>query len=96
MKVKGNMQNFYYYSFPMQAVLVTCNDRSGKTNVITIAWHTPISKDPPLYGISVAPKRYSHGLIQKTNEFVINFAPYEIADIVNFCGKNIIYILQIT
>ena len=88
MKVNGNMKNFYYYSFPMQAVLVTCNDRIGKTNVVTIAWHTPISKDPPLYGISAAPNRYSHGLIQKTKEFVINFAPYEIADIVNFCGKN--------
>jgi len=88
MKINGNMQNFYYYSFPMQAVLVTCNNGNGKTNVITIAWHTPISKDPPLYGISVAPNRYSHDLIQKTKEFVINFAPYEIADIVNFCGKN--------
>jgi flavin reductase (DIM6/NTAB) family NADH-FMN oxidoreductase RutF len=88
MKVNGNLQKFYYYAFPMQAVLVTCNDENGKTNVITIAWHTPISKDPPLYGISVAPNRYSHGLIQKTKEFVINFAPYKIADIVNFCGKN--------
>ena len=41
-----------------------------------------------MYGISVSPNRYSHGLIQKTKEFVINFAPYEIADIINFCGKN--------
>jgi flavin reductase (DIM6/NTAB) family NADH-FMN oxidoreductase RutF len=88
MKVNGNLQKFYYYAFPMQAVLVTCNDKNGKTNAITIAWHTTISKDPPLYGISIAPNRYSHGLIQDAKEFVINFAPYEIADIVNFCGKN--------
>lgn len=88
MKINGKMNKFYYYAFPMQAVLVTCNDEKGKTNVITIAWHTPISKDPPLYGISVAPSRYSHDLIQKTKEFVINFVPYEQAHIVNFCGKN--------
>ena len=88
MKINGKMNKFYYYAFPMQAVLVTCNDEKGKTNAITIAWHTPISKDPPLYGISVAPSRYSHDLIQKTKEFVINFVPYEQAHIANFCGKN--------
>ena len=42
------LNKFYYYAFPMQAVLVTCNDEKGNTNVITIAWHTPISKNPPL------------------------------------------------
>jgi len=88
MKINGNMDKFYHYAFPMQAVLVTCNDEHGKTNVITIAWHTPISKDPPLYGISLAPKRYSHELIQKTKEFVVNFVPYEFVDKVNFCGTH--------
>ena len=86
MKVDGNMDKYYYYSFPMQAVLVTCNDEQGQTNVLTIAWHTPISKNPALYGISIAPKRYSHTLIEKTKEFVINFVPFELVDKVHFCG----------
>ena len=88
MKINGNISKFYYYAFPMQAVLVTCNDEKGETNAITIAWHTPVSKNPPLYGISVAPSRYSHGLIQKTKEFVVNFVPYEQVHRLNFCGKN--------
>ena len=88
MKVKGSMDKFYYYAFPMQAVLVTCNDENEKTNIITIAWCTPISKEPPLYGISVAPKRHSHGIIEKSKEFVINFAPYELVDKVHFCGTH--------
>ena len=88
MKVSGNKNAFYYYAFPMQAALVTCNDEQGKTNIITIAWHTPISKNPALYGISLAPKRYSHELIQKTKEFVVNFAPYELVDEVHFCGTH--------
>jgi len=86
MKINGNMDKFYYYAFPTQAVLVTCNDENGKTNIITIAWHTTISKDPPLYGISVAPKRYSHDLISKSGEFVVNFAPFELVEKVHFCG----------
>ncbi|MCX6667167.1 MAG: flavin reductase family protein [Euryarchaeota archaeon] len=88
MKINGDMDKFYQYAFPMQAVLVTCNDEKGKTNVITLAWHTTISRNPPLYGISVAPKRYSHELIEKTKEFVVNFAPYLLAEKVDFCGTH--------
>ncbi|RLF42467.1 MAG: flavin reductase family protein [Thermoplasmata archaeon] len=88
MKIKGNMDKYYYYSFPMQAVLVTCMDRKGRTNIITIAWHTPISKEPPLYGIAIAPKRYSHKLISETKEFVINFLPFKLVDKIHFCGTH--------
>ena len=88
MKIDGNIDKFYHYAFPMQAVLVTCNDQNGKTNIITVAWHTTISKKPPLYGISLAPNRYSYELIQKTKEFVINFAPFGLVEKVHFCGTH--------
>jgi hypothetical protein len=65
MKVEGNIEKYYHYAFPMQTILVTCNDDKGKTNIITLAWHTPISRKPPLYGISISPKRYSYALIKK-------------------------------
>ena len=88
MKIRGKMDKYYYYSFPMQAVLVTCIDKKGKTNVITIAWHTPISKKPALYGIAVAPKRYSHKLIDENKEFVINFLPFNLVDKIHLCGTH--------
>jgi flavin reductase (DIM6/NTAB) family NADH-FMN oxidoreductase RutF len=72
----------------MQTILVTCNDDAGKTNIITLAWHTPISRHPPLYGISIAPKRYSYALIKKSKEFVINFIPYSLAKAAQFCGTH--------
>jgi flavin reductase (DIM6/NTAB) family NADH-FMN oxidoreductase RutF len=82
------MERYYHYAFPMQTVLVTCNDDSGKTNIITLAWHTPISRTPPLYGIAIAPKRYSHELIEKTKEFVVNFIPYSLVKAANYCGTH--------
>jgi flavin reductase (DIM6/NTAB) family NADH-FMN oxidoreductase RutF len=72
----------------MHAVLVTCNDENKKTNIITISWQCPISKNPPLYGISVAPNRYSHDLIKKSKEFVVNFLPFDFVERINFCGTN--------
>jgi flavin reductase (DIM6/NTAB) family NADH-FMN oxidoreductase RutF len=88
MKVNGTIEKYYHYAFPMQTVLVTCNDDKGKTNIITLAWHTPISRKPPLYGISMSPKRYSHALIEKSKEFVINFIPYSLVEAAQFCGTH--------
>lgn len=87
-KVEGNIEKYYHYAFPMQTVLVTCNDITDKTNIITLAWHTPISSKPPLYGIAIAPKRYSHSLIKKQKEFVINFIPYSLVKTAQFCGTH--------
>jgi len=88
MKVEGNIEKYYHYAFPMQTVLVTCNDDKGKTNIITLAWHTPISRKPPLYGISISPKRYSYVLIKKSKEFIINFIPYALVTAAQFCGTH--------
>jgi len=88
MKVEGSLEKYYQYSFPMQTVLVTCNDEQGKTNIITIAWHTPISVKPPLYGLSIAPGRYSHDLIKNSNELVVNFVNFDMVEKAHFCGKN--------
>ena len=71
MKVEGNMDKFYQYAFPMSTVLVTCNDNYGKTNIVTVAWHTTISKDPSLYGISLANKRYSFGPRENSSILII-------------------------
>jgi flavin reductase (DIM6/NTAB) family NADH-FMN oxidoreductase RutF len=88
MKIQGSLEKYYHYAFPMQTVLVTCNDEKNNTNIITLAWHTPISRHPPLYGISISPKRYSYKLIEKSKEFVVNFIPYSIVEAAEFCGTH--------
>lgn len=88
MKTEGTLSAFYHYAFPTQAVLVTCNDTQRSTNIITIAWHTTISHNPPLYGISVHPKRYSYELICTSKEFIVNFVPYSLAKTAHYCGTH--------
>lgn len=88
MKKKGDFDKFYNYGFPIQAVLITSIDDNKKVNVFTIAWHMPMSKEPPLYAIAVSKKRYSRDLIEKSGEFVINFMPFELVDKVDFCGTH--------
>ena len=88
MKQDGSLQKFYQYAFPMPTVLVTCIDKDNKPNAITIAWHTPLSKKPPLHAVSMAPQRHSYSLIQESKEFTINFLHYSQARDAHFCGTH--------
>lgn len=72
---------------PMHTVLVTCIDKTGKPNIITLAWAMPTSINPPLTAISVRPNRHSHALIEETKEFVVNIPTMEILRETLFCGR---------
>jgi flavin reductase (DIM6/NTAB) family NADH-FMN oxidoreductase RutF len=87
MHEKQAVKTFHYLLHPYNTSLVTCCDASGTLNIITIAWLIPTSVNPPMVVMSVGPTRHSYSLIQETKEFVINVAPYEIAQQVLFCGR---------
>ena len=78
---------YYTYAAPLPTILVTAVDQNMGPNIITVAWHSPISIEPPLYGISLNPKRYSHELIEKSGQFVINFPPFGLLEKVHQCGS---------
>ena len=58
--------------YPVPAVMVSCRDKSGKDNIITVAWTGIICSDPAMVYISVRPERYSYHMIEESGEFVIN------------------------
>ncbi|KPL17900.1 MAG: hypothetical protein AMJ92_10515 [candidate division Zixibacteria bacterium SM23_81] len=67
-------------------ILVTAQ-LGEKSNIITLAWQTPVSSSPPMAAISVAPSRYSHQLIATSGEFVINVPPLSLLKAVVYCGS---------
>ena len=87
-KVEVPTGKAYRLVYPRPVVLVSCIDpKTEKPNIITIAWATPLSINPPLIGILVAPRRYSHELISRAKEFVVNIPTVEILDKAIECGK---------
>ncbi len=66
--------------YPKIAVIVTASAR-GKDNAMTAAWHSSISRHPPLYGVSISPKRFTYQLITESKEFGINFMPWQKASL---------------
>lgn len=41
-------------------------------NLMAISWHTPISQNPPLLGVSISPACWSHELILASGEFALS------------------------
>ena len=70
---------------PLPAVMVSCSD-GDLDNVLTIAWTGIINSEPPITYVSVRKSRYSHQLIEKSGEFVINLVNEELACSADYCG----------
>lgn len=72
--------------YPLPAVMVSCGDDVSNYNIITIAWTGTVCSDPPMCYISVRKERYSHDIITRTGEFVINLTTEALARAVDWCG----------
>lgn len=71
---------------PTPVVMATCIDKKGNANIITLGMYMPISHRPPLVCIGVAPRRYSHKLIEESGEFVVNSPPIGLEKEMHYCG----------
>ena len=72
--------------YPLPAVMVSCADKAGNSNIITVAWTGTVCTNPPMAYISVRPERHSYQMIRETGEFVINLTTTELAYATDFCG----------
>ena len=57
--------------YPLPAAMVSTADKSGNTNILTIAWTGTVCTNPPMVYISVRPERYSYHMLKESGEFVI-------------------------
>lgn len=72
--------------YPLPAVMVSCAQKDGKDNILTIAWTGTVCSDPPMFYVSVRPNRFSHHMIEETGEFVVNLTTEKLARAADYCG----------
>lgn len=85
LKVVGEDIGAFYQHYPRAAAIVTVND-AGRKNAMAVAWHCPVSFNPPLYGIAISPKRYTYQMLNESKQFGINFMPWGEAETVAAVG----------
>lgn len=75
----------FSHHYPKVATIVTVH-AGGKDNAMAVAWHSSISANPPIYGVSIAPTRFTLELMLEAKEFGVNFMPIEKAELVASVG----------
>lgn len=72
--------------YPMRVVLISARADS-KDNVMAAAWCTPLSFEPPMFGVAISKKRFTYGLIRKSGAFAINLVSPDMKQKMLICGS---------
>ncbi|MEN3046215.1 MAG: flavin reductase family protein [Candidatus Hydrothermales bacterium] len=75
-----------YHCYPVIPCILVVK-HGDKVNGMSIAWHSPLSFSPPLYGVLISPKRYTYELLVKAKDFTINFVDYKSAKLLAIMGR---------
>lgn len=60
----------------------------GKRNVMTSAWCSPASFYPPIVTCCIGLTRFTHDLVMKSREFVLNIMASDQRDVAVYCGNH--------
>lgn len=71
---------------PVPSVLITSENKEGKTNVFTVGWIGTACTKPPMITAAIRPERLSYEYIKETGEFVVNLPSKDMVRTVDFCG----------
>ncbi|MDD6258128.1 MAG: flavin reductase family protein [Erysipelotrichaceae bacterium] len=71
---------------PVPCVLISCADEEGNANFMTAAWAGTVCSDPVMVSVSIRKSRYSHDIIEKTGEFVMNLTTEDMVRAVDYAG----------
>ena len=72
--------------YPLPAVMVSCADASGASDIVTVAWTGTICTNPPMLYVSIRPERASYRLIRESGEFVVNLTTRRLQRACDWCG----------
>ena len=87
MKIEKDISKtgFYQYYPVIPAVIVV---KSGDAlDALACAWYSALSFDPPLFAISIAPRRYSYQMLKKSGEFTANFMEFDSVGTIAALGR---------
>jgi flavin reductase (DIM6/NTAB) family NADH-FMN oxidoreductase RutF len=74
--------------WPMQHYLITTGNLKKDSNIVTVSFCMPVSKNPPLIACALGKNFYSTKLIKENKEFIINVVEEKFKKQIYFCGFN--------
>jgi len=77
---------FHRLFYPEVSVVVTVGV-NGRVGAMPAIWCMPLSFDPPLIGIAIAPEHETYKMIMRAGSFVVNWLDYSHAEQVGELGE---------
>ncbi|MBI4451633.1 flavin reductase family protein [Candidatus Woesearchaeota archaeon] len=82
---------------PLQTVLIVAGGNvtilgkaTASVDLVPCNWHTPLSHEPPLYGIVLSSSlHHMLSLIRDSHCFTVNFVPFELKEAVIEAGRHV-------
>ncbi|MCS7123248.1 MAG: flavin reductase family protein [Candidatus Aenigmarchaeota archaeon] len=82
----------FYHFYPCIPCVIVVKYKE-KINGMTAAWNIGLSFNPPLFGVSISPNRFTYSLLKNAKEFTANFLSFDylktIASFGRTSGRNI-------
>ncbi len=85
--LKQVKSEIYHLLHPKMTFFLTSVSKDGRPNVMTCAWATPVSEEPPIVIVCVSKDSYTSELIKQSKEFVINIPTKKLLKALWICGK---------
>ena len=85
-KISLPLSQVYRLLEPGPVVLLSTQLR-GKSNIMTMSWHTMLEFEPPLVGCVVSNRDFTFNILKSTKECVINIPTTKISKAVVGCGN---------
>jgi flavin reductase (DIM6/NTAB) family NADH-FMN oxidoreductase RutF len=67
-------------------VVMVSTALKGRTNIMTMSWHTMIDFEPPIVGCVISDRGYTFEIVKATRQCVINIPTVELAQKTLRCG----------
>ncbi len=75
-----------YILMPMPVTLIVTKRPDEGYNAMTASWIMPLSRNPPLLAVAIAPRRFTYECLKLNPEFTVCILPPEMQDIAWYCG----------
>jgi len=82
---RQSVEKPFHFLYPRFTVLLSAGRENP--NVMTASWSTPVSVDPPLIGVLVAPERHTHGLVEDDGAFGVNVPDHDLVEESYYVGS---------
>ena len=78
--------NIAYRLIGSGPVVLVSSISGGRAGLTPIAWHMPVSDDPPIVALEIWEKHFIYKAILETGDFVINIPSSDMADTIRGLG----------